>query len=459
MKQSIQYFLLFPFIIISLMSSNKQMLASTDINHDIFLITPLLESLSNNFNIGRFLSYFPHNNVHNHAHVHAPVFTFSTNIFTPTKTDNASYFHTILEVDSLKASGLNYISNHYFYGNAEWKKWARIPFYWIGLGLQSTLFRSDLIIHEWGHYSRLQAAGVQASIGVGPYEANLRRYSPYFWDIAIFLSTNGIGRGGYVSFNDDLSLLSPKTKLLVAGAGLNNHSAVSDYYDEHVFLSGGGSIFQATSVFSRMGIGLYGRFDTGKGNDIDSFMETYAQESVDTPLNRLHFVNIGDSTIWSGSTWAYFIGLSRYFLWGQTTYDPLEFHSFLIPNQTVYLSSKGTTRKVTSGYRWSDSMLGLFGVEWVEVGQPFEEYTLGLFIRNLMLNRTCITVLSKWMVSSKGTLSSELTVSTPISPTWTLKGHVAWWDQNSLIGERNTLDYRNRHSLQFTLMASYHPFH
>jgi len=441
------------------MSSSKQLLASTDINHDSFLLKPLLEALSNNVNIGRFLSYFSPVNVHNHAHVHSPVFTLSTNTLTPIKTDNASYFHTILEVESLKASGLNYINKQYFYGDEEWKKWARIPFYWAGLALQYNLFKSALIIHEWGHYTRLQAAGMQASIGAGPYEANLRHYSPYFWDAAILLSTHGIGKGGYTSFNEhDLYLLSPKTKLLVAGAGINNNSAFSDYYDEHVFLSGGGSIFQAISVFSRMGMGLYGRFDAGPGDDLHYFMETYTQESVGTPLNRNHFVSIGDSTIWSGSTLAYFIGLSRYFLWGQTTYDPLEFHSFLIPNQSAYLSSKGITRKVSSGYRWSDSMMGLFGVEWVEVGQPFEEYTLGLFIRNLMFDRTCITVLNKWMVSSKGTLSSELAVSTPISPTWTLKGHMAWWDQHSLIGERNTLDYRNRHSLQFTLMASYHPF-
>jgi len=384
---------------------------------------------------------------HPNRTIHAPVLTLSSNALAPLKGDNASYIPTLLEVESLKASALHHIGNTLLSGQSASQQPLRFLYYITGTTLQAILFPTEAIISEWGHYTRAQADGLTASIGTGMIRQSNEslRHSPHFWDVALQMSLHG--GNGYVRYQGPFS--SPKVERLTAGAALNNLSALSGYHDEQLYLNGGASIFSFWRVMYRV--------LAPTGSETSKLYALYTQDQTTTPLTASDSWNMGLSTFWSGSTLAYLRGLYHYLTTGQDTYEPLLIDSFLIPNQTFYATSSGFSRNVTSGYRWSDRIMGIVGVEWVEKGQPFEEYTAGIYLKNMPCGPLTCSMLSKWMLSTRGTISSELWLSTPLTPQLTLKTYLAYWDQNSLIGERHTLDYQHRHTMQLTTMVSYTP--
>lgn len=323
----------------------------------------------------------------------------------------------------------------------------------------ATLFSNYLLApntyHEWGHFSRQRAMGSVASklhLGVcdncDPTGGDTQFFG--YW----LRSLQAPGSGAYVSYNQAgalsaNSLSGPATNVIYQGAGINNDVYLAEAQDEEFFLDERPLLFGVGfNVKSRVMTLLYnGESDL---NDIQQLIESYRTTGVDTRLTVNDLYRAHYWSLLSGSNVSALLAAYRYIAHGQVMYDPLMIGSFLFPNQSNYYSSRGLTRKVQSGYRFSRDLKLIFGVEYVERGQPFREVNFGSYMRHGLWS-----LLGKVTVGDSQYTNLELKVARRIARTLELGLYGAIWDSRSLLGERNTLVVRKDKTAQGGVRLSY----
>jgi hypothetical protein len=150
------------------------------------------------------------------------------------------------------------------------------------------------------------------------------------------------------------------------------------------------------------------------------------------------------STWLSGMTYSHIIALWN-FAWDKHLYcaRPLEFFGFAVPDTFPYLTTKGISYKVVSGYRLDEKIRILFGFEHVFVGIPETEYMLG--IRH-QLGEVYRNVSYKVVtVFGKQGINLESSCSIPIGSFSFTAGFNTYASQ-SLLGERHSMDLRKKQS-------------
>lgn len=365
------------------------------------------------------------------------------------KTNNRSYVYAAYEVEStLERISVHLIEKYSFP--------KPVP-----LWVQKTLIYSIYSIsqypvyHEWGHFTRAHALGLQAHFGPGftfSSSPDIEDFFSFVFDRMsplrlVFLSLPSTASTYYVSYNTWYNGLSEEEKsdklmnwnIILSGAGLNNQSDYADFCDEQLFLNQNLSVFKGISAFLHRSASSY--YPDGiSGSDTTSLKGYYKFENT-SPLHEA-----GLWSILSGSN----LALLKSLIKGDPVVTPLTYKGFLMPNQTNYFSSYGLSRKWSSGYGANDHFALLFSLEYVENGKPFQEYMMGFRYK-----KNEYTTLSKTYVSGTGFFNQELCVEKKFADTWAVSGYFGLWDSRSLVGQRHSLNLKENTSYQLGLKFSY----
>jgi len=305
--------------------------------------------------------------------------------------------------------------------------------------------------HEWGHFSRDRALGGTSSIIVSNDKSfNSGGDTTFFGSLKSYQKS--IGGSAYVTFSDSNAYIGNSSggkavESIIYGAGLNNESALVENFDEEFFFNERPTLFNSLwQIKSRSGPSLY----RNSGGDIDLAVSEYNSNGVTSSLtaDKLRAANV--YSLLSGSNISAMMAAYNYTNQGITSYKPLMWGDFLVPNQTNYFSTRGLTRKIQSGYAYAPNTKFVFGLEYVELGQSFTEYNFGV-------NHKWDTwqAYGKLTVSEKGYLNTEFNLSKKLTQNLKLGAYLAQWDSRSLLGERNSLKLSANTTNQGGLRISY----
>ena len=112
--------------------------------------------------------------------------------------------------------------------------------------------------------------------------------------------------------------------------------------------------------------------------------------------------------------------------------EPLKYKSFFLPDIFPYMTSKGISYRIKSGYKYSDNLSFRFGIEFVTIGNYTQEFIFGInkkFENNQILDFT--TIFGKYGVNF------ELTHTIPVSKYINFNLDFDIYSTKSLHGERN----------------------
>ena len=374
--------------------------------------------------------------------------TLDTGYFGNSKSDNYSY--KLFSVEGQRAyNRLFEVIDHNYLNDAG--PLSRFGYY-LGASfiLSTSIDAIPTAYHEWGHFSRDRALGGTTS-GIhsgsaGVYVGGDTNYFQY-----LITSQKAIGQDAYVSYSSNTyngnSAGGKATKGIVYGAGLNNENTLVEQFDEDFFFDDRPTLFATLwQLKSRTGPYLY----RNTGGDIDLAVTEYNSTGVTSNItaDKIRTANI--YSLVSGSSISTLMAAYHYVNDGSTVYKPLMWGDFLIPNQTNYFSTRGITRKIQSGYAYSPQTKIVFGLEYVELGQSFTEYNVGV-------NHKWDTwqAYGKLTISEKGYFNTELNISKKFSPHLKIGAYLAQWDSRSLLGERQSLKLSTNATQQGGLRLSY----
>ena len=373
--------------------------------------------------------------------------TLDSGYFIKNKADNYSYRLFTTEAKRMK-SRLFEFGDGKFINDSD--KFIRATYYFLNYTID---FMSNSY-HEWGHFSRDRALGGTTSViysgNCAPVQCNnVVGYKSFFeWalkDISSFggnagMQSIGASYSGNASGGNAISAL-------MSGGGLNNDSSLSEQFDEDLFLSEHSSVFNAAWQYhSRSRIRSYG----SPGGDISSAVLVYNSTGVTDTLTVNKVQKANSVSILSGSNISSLYSLYGYVMNGATAYSPFMVGDFLVPNQANYFSTRGITRKIQSGYAYAPNTKLVFGMEYVELGQNFNEYNFGV-----NHNWDSWQAYGKLTVSEKGYLNAEFYLSKKLTQNLKLGAYLAQWDSRSLLGERNSLKLSANTTNQGGLRISY----
>lgn len=305
--------------------------------------------------------------------------------------------------------------------------------------------------HEWGHFSRDRALGGTTSFihsGTGnSYTAGDINFFSY-----LLTSQKAIGQDASVNYSDSNTYVgnSAGGKALTSlafGAGLNNESALAEHVDQEFFFDERPTTFTSLwQLKSRTGIALYPKTD----GDVNLAVTDYNAYGVTSSLTASKVKTASVFSLLSGSNISALMAVYNYTTEGATSYKPLMWGDFLVPNQANYFSTRGITRKIQSGFAYSPQTKFVFGLEYVELGQSFTEYNFGV-------NHKWGTwqAFGKLTISEKGYLNTELNLTKKLAQNLKVGAYLAQWDSRSLLGERNSLKLSANTTNQGGLRISY----
>lgn len=361
--------------------------------------------------------------------------------------DSQNYSYSTFNYEWLRAGSriadkisTNYVSESY--------RWLYYPA--TALTNQLIYASAETTYHEWGHYSRANALGVNNN-ALYPCDVGTKcdSYSSFF-GLLSGRPTGGayttIGSNNYVGNSSS----GPSLEAIVSGGGVNNQAYVTEKMDEALFLKEQSSLFQLPSMISnRLSIWSYGDTEDGKG-DINIIAKNYKSSGLDDSSSASKLIKINTYSLLSGSTASGLLGIYNYLSNGTTTYKALSFYGFRIPDQNNYISSRGITRKISSGYEYSKDFKIIFGYEYVVKGQDFKEYEIGIYKKfkewDLYL---------KSIIGDKNSINGLVTVSKQIGDNFKVTLNNYMWDSRSLMGERNSLKLSKDKTYQTTIGISY----
>ena len=254
----------------------------------------------------------------------------------------------------------------------------------------------SLSLHEQGHGSRVAISGRKYE-----FEGGGKSFFQYF---SYKIGNGNVGEG-YTEFGkaksltpDNYNFLSEnalretlndperhaKYKLIVNAGGLNAEAAYAEYLQKQIYLKNGGDISMGLGLMiNKMALVTYekptdeDRKKLKTGSDLLNIERNYADLGINIDVDDIRMGG-ALATLFSASTWNYFMSLGNFFSTGDTSMSSWEYRGFRIPDTTCYVTSRGLSMKVDTGYRFSDVLIATLGVENVYKGKSATEYTLGV---------------------------------------------------------------------------------
>ena len=250
-------------------------------------------------------------------------------------------------------------------------------------------------LHEQGHGSRSAMSGVKYE-----FEGGGKSFFRYF---GYKIGKGNVEEGytehenplnvNYSTYNFitdtaiDQTLGDPvkisKYRLIVNAGGLNAQTAYAEYLQKQIYLNGGDISMGLGLMINKMAHITYTkptdeeRKNPRVSSDLLNIERNYDAVGINVTADDIS-TGGAIAALFSASTWSYFMSLRNFFNTGDTTMSSLEYRGFRIPDTTCYITSRGLSMKVDTGYRFSDVLIATLGVENVYKGKSATEYTLGV---------------------------------------------------------------------------------
>ena len=167
--------------------------------------------------------------------------------------------------------------------------------------------------------------------------------------------------------------------------------------------------------------------------DTDRVFRRYEQLGIAASRSQADTANLL-ALLASGSTYRYGRGLYSYLRDGSHgQIGAYGFHKIRVPETSAYLTSRGISYKVKSGYHFKDGLLLNAGLEFVAHGDHSAEVTLGLAKKVESLRSA---KLRGNVILGRG-INAEITASLPLNNTSSVGMGLGHYSSKTLYGERN----------------------
>ncbi|GHT69334.1 hypothetical protein AGMMS49950_01860 [Endomicrobiia bacterium] len=305
--------------------------------------------------------------------------------------------------------------------------------------------KAKVALHEIGHGSRVRSIGIDYKLthyfGHDCYDGKKENYFEYFleeiFDIDSFGFFRQDGRGGCLPNPNQVKNLSDKFDddivhnlfLVCHAGGMNNDIYFAERISDDIYTRN-----KETRLLPYI-LYLKNRFSPIE-------YDRTAKELGDDPFNiREDFKKKGRLDFKEG-----FIsdaGLRSLFLSGTTysplywffTKKPLRLYGFRIPDVFPYITTKGMSYKVVSGYEINEDLKLIFGFERVFKVEPATEYSLGVE-QTTIINRA-LPISYRGVVTFGQGLDLEASCSIPISKYLSIGAGLEIYSCKSLQGQRH----------------------
>ncbi len=303
----------------------------------------------------------------------------------------------------------------------------------------------EVAYHELGHATRVGAYGYNYTFGGTLTDATVEE-NGFFQLYGRLLLSGGL-LSKTASVHTDAAKFEPaegknlsgrelarylaKEDLIIVAAGVNNQMAFAERVADEAYEDDGHWTFALAYLRGKLWSIAYG--DDAPRYDMDRVFRSYGQLGITASRSQANTANLL-ALLASGSTYRYSRGLYSYLRDG--SHGPIgayEFHKIRVPETSAYLTSRGISYKVKSGYRFQDGVLLHAGLEFVAHGDHSAEGTLGLAkkverLRNVKLRGNVIL--------GRG-IGAEINASLPLNNASSVGVGLGHYSSKTLYGERN----------------------
>lgn len=365
---------------------------------------------------------------------------------------NSSYFKKFYTNTQMADVGLETMQGYSFFshkleGLLPQNKMARVAL------RSATLFGNwhvsvafGVAYHELGHATRVGAYGRNYKFGGTLTDATVEENGFFQHYGRLLLSGGLLSKTASVHTYDakfepaerknltgtDLARYLAKQELIIHAAGVNNQMAFAERLADEAYEGDGHWTFALAYFRDRSWSIAYGR--RVPSYDMDRVFGSYDQLGILASKSQVNTAHLLAALLVSGSTYRYSRGLYHYLRDG--SHSPIgayEFHNVRVPETSVYLTSRGISYKVKSGYRFKDGLLLNAGLEYVAHGDHSGELTLGLAKKVESLRSAKL----RGNVIVGSGIDAEINASLPLNNRSSVGMGLGHYSSKTLYGERN----------------------
>lgn len=292
--------------------------------------------------------------------------------------------------------------------------------------------------HELGHAMRNSAVGYDYYFGISDvnmYHDMLVHNKNFF---SFLFDTTFVRplKGGYTMPIINSTEREAKTDLIISAAGINNETYFQEKVIERNYLNNNLNISNFLYfISSKIGNIRYvissKKYENNLSYDPNSVLINYRLLNINVDRDDL-IKSFAISILSSQFTYSFLYSIFSGEYYKQHRVEPLKYKSFFLPDIFPYMTSKGISYRIKSGYKYSDNLSFRFGIEFITIGNYTQEFIFGInkkFENNQILDFT--TIFGKYGVNF------ELTHTIPVSKYINFNLDFDIYSTKSLHGERN----------------------
>ncbi|GHU28433.1 hypothetical protein FACS1894152_6130 [Bacilli bacterium] len=307
--------------------------------------------------------------------------------------------------------------------------------YWISDGFNTAF-------HEIGHGIRSKAFGGYYSLmngnkrePDGTEDANFFKFLVKQLTLAPFKSA-----ATYPILNNP----SLYTNFIMIAAGMNNSVYFSEKISDELYSKGRIGVAEVIAyIYSKMSPIRYSSIEReeARGGDPVLIEDIYKRAGISATKDNIVFANTM-SLLFSGTTYSIIAATFRdgsYYKNSGAYIKPLEYTGFRIPDLFSYITTRGISYKVVSGYKIKDDLRLIFGFEHIAYGNSATEFSFGVdkvFHKYHNVSFKIVTTFGRGF-------NIEGTLSLPVHRRLSVNIGGASYSTKSLLGERHAVNMEN----------------
>ncbi|CAO5683071.1 MAG: hypothetical protein HEEMFOPI_00829 [Holosporales bacterium] len=303
---------------------------------------------------------------------------------------------------------------------------------------------SQTVYHEFGHARAFESLGGSYHYGV-PIDRNSHyRANNVFSLYALILKKHALyeSKGALTSCRL-LRPLTVKQDLVVSAAGLNNQMRLSQEVADLIDNNNGHVLYAIDYMLGKISAHRYADITeiqqsngtVSTGNDIDAIIKRYADMGIvvsTSDIKKGSLMSLG----LSATTWTFIYSMIKNLRSGMVIESPV-WHKWRLPDVNFYITSKGLSYEVITGYHLNDHWYLGLSTEFVYKGN--NAFEISPFCVYQFENKS-----GYYKIKSQTTISQKFDVGAsfgldwmPHSKRWGLGAKYICHNASTLLGERN----------------------
>ena len=240
--------------------------------------------------------------------------------------------------------------------------------------------------------------------------------------------------------------ISPEATAIIVAGGLNNNVYMAQRIEDAIWFNQGQHMQLTTNYFKDKASTFVQVFQ----GSLFSYLGGENSSETTSDHNRLvkvwdeHLdIHVSRTELQLYSILSYFLSAQTYMnlyqvyqTWtnGETHVYPAEWKGFRLPNVSLYLTTKGPTYNVRTGYRWDNDLFLIAGTEFVLSGKQQVEGTLG--IRKVFPDLGNLYVHAEAVFNQKA-IGGTVSVGGTFNKLINAEVGVSYHDKDTFYGERH----------------------